>query len=103
MMWMMGSRGGWKALSGCEFRCLVGLEGRSWSPMPTLVRGLVGDGEEQVGNLGVCRGLPGTTLWPVRDSVEDSRRICRGLSWPSWPALLRPSLGLGGASSRAFL
>lgn len=115
MMWTMGSRGGWKALVGWE-SCLEGLEqsarlvcslkglaGLSWSTVVVLVLGLAGDGDEQVGNLGVSLGLLGTTFLLLRDSVEDRRGACRGLSDPSWPSPLRLGLGLGGASVKTFL
>lgn len=112
-MWTIGSRGGWKGLEGWD-SCLDGLEvrersaklvcslkglaGRSWSTVAVLVLGLEGDGEGLVGNLGVSLGLLGTTFLLLRDSVEDSGWVCRGLSGPSWPRPLRPGLGLAGAS-----
>lgn len=117
IMWTMGSRGGWKALVGWE-SCLEGLDvrgqsarlvcslkglaGLSWSTVVVLVLGLEGDGEGQVGNLGVSLGLLGTMFLLLRDSLED-RRCCRGLSEPSWPTPLRLGFGLGGASVKTFL
>lgn len=118
MMWTMGSRGGWKALVGWE-SCLEGLEvrehsarlvcslkglaGLSWRTVVVLVLGLEGDGDGQVGNLGVSLGLLGTMFLLLRDSLEDRRAVCRGLSDPSWPSPLRLGLGLGGASDKTFL
>lgn len=101
MMWTMGSKGGWKALAGWE-SCLEmqsarlvwslkGLAGLSWSTVVILVLGLEGDGDGQVGNLGVCLGLLGTMFLPLRDSLEDRSR---GLSDPSGPSPLRLGLGL---------
>lgn len=115
---MIGSRGGWKALVGWEscleglevieksarlFCSLKGLAGLSWSTVVVLVLGLEGDGDEQVGNLGVSRGLLGTMFLLLRDSLEDRRGVCRGLSNPSWPSPLRLGLGLGGDSVKTFL
>lgn len=103
MMWTMGSRGGWKALVGCleglEVReqsarlvcSLKGLAGLSWSTVVVLVLALEGDGDGQVGNLGVSLGLLGTMFLLLRDSLEDRSR---GLSDPSWPSPLRLGLGL---------
>lgn len=117
IMWTIGSRGGWNALVGWE-SCLEGLEvrersargacslkglaGLSWSTVVVLVLGLEGDGDEQVGNLGVSLGLLGTAFLPLRDSLEDRRGVCRGLSDPSWPSPLWLGLGLGGASVKTF-
>lgn len=117
-MWTMGSRGGWKALVGWD-SCLDGLEdsgqsarpvcslkglaGLSWSTVVVLVLGLEGDGEGQEGNLGVSLGLLGTAFLPLRDSQEDRRGVCLGLSDPSWLNPRRLGLGLGGASVRTFL
>lgn len=118
----MGSRGGWKALLGCE-SCLEelefwepsakmvcslkGLAGLSWSTVEVLVLGLDGegdgDGDEQVGNLGVTLGLLGTMFLPLRDSLDETRGVCRGLSEPSWPSPRRLGLGLGGVSVNTFL
>lgn len=52
---------------------LKGLAGLSWSTVAVLVLGLEGEGEEQVGNLGVNLGLLGTTFLPLKDSLEDRR------------------------------
>lgn len=113
----MGSRGGWNALAGWE-SCLEGLEARaqsargvcslkglaglSWSTVAVLVLGLEGDGEGQLGNLGVSLGLLGTAFLLLRDSLEDRSRVCRRLSDPSWPNPLWLGLGLGGASVKTF-
>lgn len=82
----MGSKGGWKVLVGWE-SCLEGLDvreqsarevcslkglaGLSWSTVVVLVLGLEGDGDEEVGNLGVSLGLLGTMFLLLRDSLED--------------------------------
>lgn len=90
MMWTIGSNGGWKALVGWEscrdglevrersatLVCsLKGLAGLSWSTVVVLVLGLAGEGDGQVGNLGVSLGLLGTMFLLLRDSVEDRRGV----------------------------
>lgn len=114
-MWTMGSRGGgWKGREGWERICLEGLEQRERSPrlVPSSrcsLKGLAGRSCSTLGlevvNFGVSLGLPGTgaAVLPLRDSVEDRKWVCLGLSEPSWPSpALRLGLGLGGASSMAF-